>query len=99
MPKGRPFMCHSSQANREEFQNDCCREGDFCNLNISIVLPPMPKPKGQDGKLLWLGHFKCRESFYASTDAPLNLQQKARLFASVFRSALINRGGISVLPP
>ncbi len=40
-------MCHSSAAIGDEFKNGCCREVELCNLNISIVLPPMPEKGDQ----------------------------------------------------
>jgi len=51
-------MCHASAAKRDEFRNGCCKDGDFCNLNISLVLPrlkPQPTParrEASDASLL-----------------------------------------------
>ncbi len=43
MPEERPFMCQYSEAMKDRFMNGCCRDGEMCNRNISIVLPPMPE--------------------------------------------------------
>ena len=49
-PKDRPFMCHSSDARRQEFMNGCCKDGDFCNDNITLVLAdPVEVPDHKGG--------------------------------------------------
>ncbi len=43
-------MCHASEAKKSEFQNGCCKNGSFCNQNITFELPP-PGPQSKISKI------------------------------------------------
>lgn len=38
-PKERPIICHVSKQIEDEFDAECCWDGDNCNANITLSLP------------------------------------------------------------
>ncbi|KAJ8911990.1 hypothetical protein NQ315_003272 [Exocentrus adspersus] len=47
LPHNNPMFCHSRNSLNSSFVMECCKDEDFCNVNLVPQLMPKPQEVGE----------------------------------------------------